>query len=128
MRWIRSNIRAFTHLALFALAVQLAVTFSHVHLDGLNLASAHPAPAATAGHAATVLASADGKGPQSPGTADTDCPICALIQMASSSAPSVAPPLPIPAKLSGTILPTREAPVFTDSPTFAFQARGPPAV
>jgi hypothetical protein len=113
-------------LALFALAVQLAVTFGHVHLDGLTPVSA--AQAAATDHAATVLAKADRKGPQSNGTADTDCPICALIQLASSSPPSVAPPLPIPAKLDGTILQVREGPVFTASPTFAFQARGPPAV
>jgi hypothetical protein len=128
MRWIRSNIRGLTGLALFALAVQLVVTFGHVHLDGLNLASARNAQAGTAGRGATFLATTDGKGPQSHGTADTDCPICSLIQLASSSAPSVAPPLPVPAKLGGAILQTRDGPVFTAAPTFAFQARGPPAV
>jgi hypothetical protein len=127
MRWFRSNIRGLTRLALFTLAVQLAVTFGHVHLDRLIPASAHT-QAVPAGHAATFVAKTDGKGPQSPGTADTDCPICALIQLASSSAPSVAPPLPVPAKLGGTVLPAREAPVVAPSPTLAFQARGPPTV
>ena len=37
MRWFRSNIQAGVASALFALAVQFAVTFSHVHLDGLIL-------------------------------------------------------------------------------------------
>jgi hypothetical protein len=128
MRWIRSNIRGLTGFALFALAVQVAVTFGHVHLDGLTLAAARTAPASAADHATTALAKADSKGRQPHGTTDTDCPICALIQLASSSPPSVAPPLPIPAKIGGTILQTREGPVFTASPTLAFQARGPPAV
>jgi hypothetical protein len=128
MRWIRSNIRGLARLALFALAVQIAVTFDHVHLDDATPISAHAAQAA-AGHQAVIASvKSDNKGPQSQGTTDTDCPICALIQLASTSAPSVAPPLPMPAKLGGTILQTREGPVFAASPTFAFQARGPPAV
>jgi hypothetical protein len=117
-----------TCLALFALAVQIVVTFGHVHLDGLTPAAAHSAQAFAADQNVASAAKSDNKGPGSHGTADTDCPICALIQLASTSAPSVAPPLPIPAKLGGAILQPREAPVFATSPTFAFQARGPPAV
>jgi len=127
MRLIRSNLRGLARLALFALAVQLAVTFGHVHLHGFKLAAAPEAQPAAADQAA-LSAKADGKSQQSQGAGDFDCPICALIQLASSSAPSVAPPLPVPALLGGTILQTREAPDFFASPSFAFQARGPPAV
>jgi len=36
MCWFRSNIRFGARLALFALAFQTALTFNHIHLDGLN--------------------------------------------------------------------------------------------
>jgi len=127
MRFIRSNLRGLARLALFALAVQFAVTFGHVHLHGLALAAGRAAQPAAADQA-VPSAKADGKSQQSQGAGDLDCPICALIQLASSSAPSVAPPLPMPALLGGTILAARQAPDVFASPTFAFQARGPPAV
>jgi hypothetical protein len=124
MRWIRSNLRGFARLALFALAVQAVVTFGHVHLDGL-VGSAQGSQAVAAQSVAPP-AKAPGKGPQ--GTADLDCPICALIQLASTSTPSVAPPLPVPLIVGGKILEAPETTGVEVSPTFAFQARGPPAV
>ena len=114
-------------MALLALAVQFAVTFGHVHLDGFKPAAAY-AQTAAADQAAAPLTKVHNKGPQSQGAADFDCPICALIQLASTSAPSVAPPLPIPAMLGGAMVDAPVAPDFAASPTFAFQARGPPAV
>jgi hypothetical protein len=128
MRWIRSNIRGLARLALFSLVAQIIITFGHVHLDGRALASAQAAQSAVTDQAVAPLAKANNKGQKSHGAADVDCPICALIQLASTSAPSVAPPLPIPAILGGTILEAAEAPDFAASTAFAFQARGPPAI
>lgn len=125
MRWIRSNIRGFARLALFALAVQLTLTFGHVHLDGLALGSAQ---AAVSDQGAALSHATQGKSNKSQGTADFDCPICALIQLASTSAPSVAPPLPIPVMIGGLALETSDDVGFASSPLFAFQARGPPSV
>jgi hypothetical protein len=125
MRWIRSNIRGLARLALFALAVQIVVTFGHVHLESVALASAAGARLA-AGQAVPPSAKAHAPTPQ--GTADVDCPICALIQLASTSAPAVAPPLPVPTILGGTILEAAKVSAATVSPIFGFQARGPPAV
>jgi hypothetical protein len=127
MRFIRSNLRGLARLALFALAVQLTVTFGHVHLDGLKGAAAQATRLAAADQAAAPVAKAHSKS-RSQGAVDFDCPICALIQLASTSAPSVAPPLPVPPILGGAIVYPRAAPDFAASPTFAFQARGPPAV
>lgn len=128
MRWIRSNIHGFARLALFAMAVQVIVTFGHVHLDGLVPASARGGQS-VADQALTPSAKkAQDQDRKSPGTADRDCPICALIQLASTSAPAVAPPLPIPASLGGTILEAPNVSGATASPTFAFQARAPPAI
>lgn len=127
MRWIRSNIRGFARLALFALAVQFAVTFGHVHLDGLGSAQA-----AAIDQSAAPAAGLKGKAHKSQrtpqGTADFDCPICALIQLASTSAPSVAPPLPVPVLLGGVALETPDPSGLASAPITAFQARGPPSL
>ena len=123
MRWIRSNIRGLARVALFALAVQFAVTFGHVHLDG-----AGSAQAAAIDQSAAPAAAAKGKAHKSQGATDFDCPICALIQMASTSAPSVAPLLPMPALLGGLMLKTPDTSGSASSPTLAFQARGPPSL
>ncbi len=42
MRWFRSNIRRGARLALLALGIQLALTFGHVHLDGVALGKTTP--------------------------------------------------------------------------------------
>jgi hypothetical protein len=111
-------------LALFALAVQLTVTFGHVHVDGFYQVSTNAIQTAAADQALTPLGEAHNNGQPA---AVFDCPICALIQLASTSAPSAAPPLPIPAMLGRTILPAHAAPCAA-SPRLAFQPRGPPAV
>jgi hypothetical protein len=127
MRWFRLHIRIGSRLALFALALQLVLTFGHVHLDGLT-PSAHALRSAVANHfTASLLNPADPSGsPQ--GTADSDCPICALIQLASTSAPSVAPPLPVPLMLGGVKLEAPNELQWAPSPQFAFQARAPPSI
>ena len=120
MRWFRSNIRVGSRLALFALAVQLVLTFGHVHIRGL----ASP-------QAALLTASSKSSAslPNSPGpTADFDCPICALIQLASTSAPSVAPVLPVPAIFVGFRPEMPDELEWANSPYFLFQARAPPSI
>lgn len=131
MRWFRSNIRTGVGLALFALAVQFAVTFSHVHLDALtSLPAAHGRTQATAAAADQIVLSlrTPGQSRHSQGGPDTDCPICALIQLASTSTPSVAPPLPIPVLLAGSKLEPHAELRSAAAPLFAFRARGPPPV
>lgn len=128
MRWFRSNIRAGVAAALFALVVQFAVTFSHVHLDGLipPVNHAHSRAAGFAGHfTASLQKTGDTQG--LPGVPDTDCPICALIQLAGNSAPSIAPPLPMPAMVGGSRLELPDELYSAATPLFAFQARGPPS-
>jgi hypothetical protein len=128
MRWFRSNIRGCARLALVALAVQLALTFGHVHLDGgAALASSPSALLTAAKHAVAPVAVVRDQSPKSKGTADFDCPICALIQLASTSAPSVAPPVPVPAIVGGTVLKAADESRPASALHFAFLARGPPA-
>jgi hypothetical protein len=110
-------------LALFALAVQIVLSFGHAHLDGLSPARVGPAAVANGG-AALPGAPND----KSDGTADRYCPVCALIQLAASSLPAVPPALPLPANLDLIALP---APTDISSAPllhFLFQARAPPSI
>ncbi len=126
MRWFRSNIRAGVASALFALAVQFTVTFSHVHLDGLILPTAdHSHSKVATTFTASLHKPGDTRG--SSGVPDTDCPICALIQLAGTSPPSVAPPLPVPAMLVGSKLEPRVELGWVAAPAISFRARGPPS-
>jgi|SRR5215472_4918364 len=126
MRWFRSHIRSGSRLALFALALQLFVTFGHVHLDGLL--SGPATSAAAVRHATASLHNPRDTSQQAPGLADDDCPICALIQLANASPPSVAPPLPTPTLLGGLKLVAPDDMWQAGSHRLAFQARGPPSI
>ena len=130
MRWFRSNIRTGVAAALFALVVQFAVTFSHVDLDGVIWPPTRHSHSQTASvvHHFTAALQNPGDTRRSQGVPDTDCPICALIQLASNSPPSVAPPLPVPVMLDGTKLELRAELRAAAALSFAFQARGPPAL
>lgn len=121
MRWVRTNIRFGARLAVLALAVQFVLSFSHVEI--YRLPSAQQS-------LSTVVDGPTGA-PSHPNkknrSADFDCPICALIQLASTSAPSTAPELTLPAKLG---LLKFEAPpqlALTISQHVLFEARAPPS-
>lgn len=126
MRWFRSNIGLGSRLALFALALQIALTFNHVHVGSLTADAGKSVSVSVAGRSG-------GPGPENPshkpnGLDDADCPICALILLASTAAPSIAPALPIP----GTFIVIRalasgEA-ALTAFSYFSFQARAPPSL
>jgi hypothetical protein len=110
-------------LALFALAVQVVLSFGHVHLDDLAPASAKSAPAIGAGK---LLLSEQAPIRGSGAALDADCPLCALLQLLATAAPAVAPALPLPAS-SGSI--RLQAPMelaSASSPHVLFQARAPP--
>ena len=89
MQWVRPNRRFASWLALVALALQLALSFGHVHLDGIRAGStndwitsakAPSAPPSPAHHPAS--------------DADDYCAICATIHLASTSFLPDAPQLP----------------------------------
>jgi hypothetical protein len=126
MRWFRSNLRFGSRLALFALAVQIVLTFGHIH--GLTPAAAKSAPLALANQSDSSLPGVTKSNPKSNGSSDFDCPICALIQLASTSAPSVAPVLPVPARFVVFRPETPDELGRHTSSYFLFQARAPPAI
>jgi hypothetical protein len=117
MHWIRKNSRLGSWAAVFALAIQLVLSFGHVHLEDLQSPS-------------SVKASSQPQ-PNTPddddrGTGHDFCAICAALNLTSSSVlPTVAPPaIPVdhPYTWTGDI---QRAPVF-NRVQYLFQARAPP--
>jgi len=91
MSWFRSRSRLGALVALFALAIQLALTFGHVHFAA---ASAPTQVGDVRGKIAT--ATPDPAPGDTPALADDYCAVCALIQLAGSLVTPAAPPLPPP--------------------------------
>ena len=119
MRWFRTNRICGGRLALFALAVQLILSFGHVH--GLGQ-SAPIAIASVHGNAATPN--------HAPNKPDSDdyCAICATTSLLSGSVAAVPPQLALPVishtvehgdRVAIAIIASRRAP---------FQSRAPPHV
>jgi hypothetical protein len=128
MHWIRANIRFGARLALFALAVQMALSFGHVHIATPTLASTNGEQPAVADEPGLTLSRAILPIHKSDGSTSGDCAICALIHLSSTSAPAAAPVLPLPANLDplGLLAPA-ELPLAA-SLYALFQARAPPSI
>src|SRR5262245_4622484 len=120
MGWFRSNVRSGAWCALFALALQLVLSFGHVHVQG----GGRIGPVSL-----SALVAPAGSAPVSPddpkGVSD-HCDICALIQLASTASPSAAPSLPVPFVVT-TVRFTADPDIdLAASRPRSFQARGPP--
>lgn len=76
-------------LALGALALQIVVSFGHVHLDGIH-------PAYPTGNVAAFKAQAQPAPAQQPGDDDGYCAICASLYLVSNSFAPQPPSLPLP--------------------------------
>jgi len=123
MGWVHSRKHFGAGLALVALALQLIVSFGHVHLDGVVRSSA------TVGTSSQSVLQASRQAPaQSPvDDADGYCAICASIYLASTAFIPPVPQLPPPVGFEriahsfiatfGSVVPRR----------VAFQSRAPPA-
>jgi Protein of unknown function (DUF2946) len=107
-------------LALIALAFQLAVSFGHVHLDGVRIASKVAAVGRPA-HTAQLPPA------QQPGDKDDYCAICASLYLAAHSFVPLPPPLPAPLPLSSAIAHFDYGVASFFAPRRpAFQSRAPP--
>ena len=121
MRWVRTNRRWGTWLALAAMTLQLAISFGHIHLEKLASGSA----------VASVAASKTPSSGQNPNLhpaneADDYCAICANIHLASTSFLPNAPLLPVPFA-SQTIEHFGDFTFIAVPPQrAAFQSRAPP--
>jgi hypothetical protein len=91
MHWVRANRRFGGWLALAALALQMAVSFGHVHLDAVHRTAPLVAMAAASAQAAPPPQT-----PQPQNDADDYCAICASIYLTTTSVTPQAPQLPVP--------------------------------
>jgi hypothetical protein len=137
MKWFRSNIKQGSRLALFALAVQFALSFGHFHGD-----AAQAAPATQSGAARSDLPSASGlpaantvsqpvhREPASHRDSDQqpndDCAICAVITLANAVVFATPPLLALPQSVEFLYQTTDGGFVDLNSARVAFQPRAPP--
>jgi hypothetical protein len=123
MRWFRLHIRLGSRLALFALAVQIVLSFAHVHLADVAQAPSRMSIVAAGSSAAPGIPPH-----KSNGIVDPGCAVCALIQLAATSAPSTAPTLRLPAMLGQGRPDASVAVTLAALPHSLFQARAPPSI
>jgi hypothetical protein len=138
MKWFRSNIKQGSRTALFALAVQFALSFGHFH--GV---AAQAAPVMQSGAAQTEASYGDRSGASNAGAArsaqqqpasnhDSDqhpgdaCAICAVIALANATLFATPPLLLLPEAVEFLYLTTDAEFVHLNSVRVAFQPRAPP--
>jgi Protein of unknown function (DUF2946) len=111
-------------LALFALALQMIVSFGHMHRDDLGL----PPLASTD---STSLASAAAPGSQPPSqqhqpASDDYCPICASLALLATWMPALPPVLAKPEPIDRVWPPLARLYISPTQIALSFQARAPP--
>ena len=122
MKWFRSNIRHGTRLALFAMLVQLALTFGHSHWF------AQAAPLAQASiQQSTAVEKQSPAGPDREQPGDDNCAICAVVAMAGTVVSATPPLLLLPQAVELLYRTTDAEFSHLESATTAFQPRAPPA-
>jgi hypothetical protein len=125
MGWVHCRKRYGALLALAALVLQIALSFGHVHLDGIIRTAPQAAIAGT--HKVALAQSAPRLPAQNPGGDDDYCAICASIFLVSSSFVSEPPQLPVPLGFARIEHSFSAARGVIAARRFAFQSRAPPA-
>ena len=126
MRWFRTNSKFGGRLALFALAVQLVLSFGHIHLEDIY----GNAGAFAVSSAAATVPAADNSQPLPAGKhshhTDDYCAICATVHLLGSSFAAQAPQLPLPFISASIEHFDRVAFAFVAARRAPFQSRAPP--
>ncbi len=120
MRWFRARRGPAGWAALFALGLQLFLSFGHVH---------GAAASASATPITSVTSNLQGSAPSDQGAPDRDDVLCAICILNSlvGSALSYAPPTVLPPHaLVAAALPLRTEPIVAQSDRIAFRSRAPP--
>ena len=128
MLWVRTNRRIGAAVALFALAVQLVLSFGHIHLEDIY----GNARTFTASSASISLPATDNSWPvpASPHSQHTDdyCAICATVHLLTSSFAAQAPQLPLPTYSAAIEHFDRVAFGYIPPQRTPFHSRAPPQV
>jgi len=116
MKWFRAHIHQGSKLALFALAIQMVLSFGHFHNDG----------ARATGATLQSVQLADGSG-QAPDQHPADsCAICAVMAQATTAMAATPPVLPLPQAAEFHYITAPVALIHVAARDVAFQPRAPP--
>ena len=118
MNWLRSKAKKLSLLALFALALQLGLSFGHVHHDRAFAGTATISDQASA-------ASRDNSNSDTDGRQDL-CAICATVALANALIDSAPPVLPLPVVSAAAEMLPAAAASHAGTHPLGFQARAPP--
>jgi hypothetical protein len=145
MKWFRSNVRHGSRLALFALAIQVLLSFGHFHgssaqaapasmdtdqpgfHDTVTRAGAHLDATAGASHEDAFSAvGLKTSNHESDGRATDDCAICAVMALVNALVVATPSYLPGPQPASFQYLMTDAEFIPLNSARVVFQSRAPP--
>jgi len=116
MNWLRAKAKRLSLLALFALALQLGLSFGHVHNDlGIGTASA------SVGH---PQASSDNR--QDQDLHRDFCAICASVAMTGNAVTATVPSLPLPLTFASLETTHHHDSIAPETRRGAFRSRAPP--
>jgi hypothetical protein len=126
MRGFRDHIRCGAWLALIALAINLVLSFTHIHGIEGDRPGSGAAVAAIALHHDGRTSDHSGRGHSDSGLADDLCPICLAVAAMGNGVAQAPPTLPLRfAEVARDR--TIDAVAFMIKPPYAaFQSRGPP--
>jgi hypothetical protein len=123
MQWFRSIRRLGAALGLFALLIQSALAFGHVHPEDLL-------PGASAGVADQIASkgqpAADDQDRHPPGAPHEGCPICAVMHLAGISVQPAPPALVVPTHFTTASFAARDFYYIPVPRRLPFQTRAPP--
>jgi hypothetical protein len=122
MRWFRSIRRFGAGLGLFALLIQFAVSFGHVHPHDLLPRS----PAGAVDQVAGKATPPAGQDRRVPGAPHDDCPVCSVMHLAGTIVMPSAPSLPLPTQFTVTSFAAAEFNYVPIHRRLPFQTRAPP--
>jgi hypothetical protein len=135
VKWFRNNVRTGSRLALFALAIQFALSFGHFHGEVARAApaaiEARLADADLAIAATVATPQAPSEAAQQPSNHDTDrqtsdCAICAVLSLANNFLFATPPLLELPQAVELLHLTIGAEFAHLGSLHPAFQSRAPP--
>ena len=131
MKWFRKHLKHGSRLALFALAIQFALSFGHFHGEVARAAPAIQAGSADVDLAIAAALAAHPEAAQQPSNHDTDqkafdCAICAVLSLANNFLFATPPLLELPQAVELLHITTGAEFTHLGSLHPLFQPRAPP--
>ena len=136
MAWVRSNIKCVSRIALFAMVIQLALSFGHFHpivsaaTSAPEFGSAPSQPSFSGSLSSRVANAQSARQPGSNHSSDEHpgdiCAICAVMAMANAALFALPPALPLPQATEFAHSALGGESLRVASVRIAFQPRAPP--